>query len=182
LVLCKKEFARKIDSAIFPGLQGGPLMHVVAAKAVALGSAMSEGFKTYQRQVIKNAQSMSRSMARQGFRIVSGGTENHLFLVDLTPRGVTGHEAQEALESSGIMVNKNLIPFDVKNPNVTSGIRIGTPSVTTRGMKEDEMDTICGFIDTVLGDIGNLQLRIDIKEKVRTLCKRFPFYASIYEI
>ena len=182
LVLCKKEFARKIDSAIFPGLQGGPLMHVVAAKAVALKSAMSDEFKVYQRQVVENAKCMADCMARLGYRIVSGGTENHLFLVDLTAKNVTGHEAQVALEESGIMVNKNLIPFDEKNPNVTSGIRLGTPSVTTRGMKIEQMETICSLIDGVLKDINNAKLRLDTKEKVKNLCKEFPFYSSIYDI
>ncbi len=182
LVLCKKEFARKIDSAIFPGLQGGPLMHVVAAKAVALKSAMTEEFKEYQKQIIRNAQTMAKCMVDRGYRIVSGGTENHLFLVDLNARNVTGHEAQVALEESGIMVNKNLIPFDTKNPNVTSGIRIGTPSVTTRGMKEPQMVTICEFIDEILSDIGNIPLRARMKVKVKALCKEFPFYSNIYDI
>jgi glycine hydroxymethyltransferase len=182
LILCKKEFAKKIDSAIFPGIQGGPLMHVVAAKAVALKAAMSDEFKEYQRQIIKNAQYMAKCMAGLGFRIVSGGTDNHLFLVDLNAKNVTGKEAQEALEESGIMVNKNLIPFDTKNPNTTSGIRIGTPAVTTRGMKEKEMEIICGLIDSVLRDINNIQFRVDTREKVRALCKQFPFYSRIYDI
>jgi len=182
LILCKKEFARKIDSAIFPGIQGGPLMHVVAAKAVALKAAMTDEFKEYQRQIIINAQYMAKCLAGLGFRIVSGGTDNHLFLVDLNAKNVTGKEAQEALEESGIMVNKNLIPFDTKNPNTTSGIRIGTPAVTTRGMKEKEMEIICELIDSVLRDINNIQLRVDTRERVRTLCKQFPFYSRIYDI
>ncbi len=182
LILCTNEFAKKIDSAIFPGIQGGPLMHVVAAKAVALKTAMTEEFRQYQRQIIKNAQYMSKCMTDLGFRIVSGGTDNHLFLVDLTSRNVTGKEAQEALEDSGIMINKNLIPFDLKNPNIASGIRIGTPAVTTRGMKETEMENICGFIDTVLKDINNMALRSATREKVRELCKQFPFYSRIYDI
>jgi glycine hydroxymethyltransferase len=182
LILCKSEFAKKIDSAIFPGIQGGPLMHVVAAKAVALRTAMTDEFKEYQRQIIKNAQYMAKRINDLGFRIVSGGTDNHLFLVDLTARNVTGKEAQEALEESGIMVNKNLIPFDTENPNTTSGIRIGTPAVTTRGMKEKEMEIICGLIDTVLRDIDNIQLRVDTREKVKALCKEFPFYSRIYDI
>lgn len=182
LILCKSEFAKKIDSAIFPGIQGGPLMHVVAAKAVALKAAMTDEFKEYQKQIIKNAQYMAKTMGELGFRIVSGGTDNHLFLVDLTAKNVSGKEAQEALEESGIMVNKNLIPFDTKNPNTTSGIRIGTPAVTTRGMKEKEMGIICELIDTVLRDITNVKLRADIREKVRTLCKQFPFYSNIYDI
>jgi glycine hydroxymethyltransferase len=182
IILCKSEFAKKIDSAIFPGIQGGPLMHVVAAKAVALKAAMTDEFKEYQRQIIKNAQCMAKCLGSLGFRIVSGGTDTHLFLVDLTAKNVTGKEAQEALEESGIMVNKNLIPFDTKNPNITGGIRIGTPAVTTRGMKEKEMEIICELIDTVLKDINNKQLWIDTKEKVKVLCKQFPFYSRIYDI
>lgn len=182
LILCTNEFAKKIDSAIFPGIQGGPLMHVIAAKAVALKAAMTEEFKEYQRQIIKNAQYMSKCMTDLGFRIVSGGTDNHLFLVDLAARDVTGKDAQEALEDSGIMINKNLIPFDLKNPNITSGIRIGTPAVTTRGMKEKEMEIICNFIDAVLKDINNAALRTETREKVRELCKQFPFYSRIYNI
>jgi glycine hydroxymethyltransferase len=182
LILCKNEFAKKIDSAIFPGIQGGPLMHVIAAKAVALRAAMTDEFREYQKQIIKNAQYMARCMNELGFRIVSGGTDNHLFLVDLTAKNVTGKEAQEALEESGIMVNKNLIPFDKKSPNTASGIRIGTPAVTTRGMKEKEMGIICELIDTVLRDINNMKLRADTREKVRALCKQFPFYSRIYDI
>ncbi len=182
LILCKAEFAKKIDSAIFPGIQGGPLMHVIAAKAVALKVAMTDAFKEYQRQIIKNAQHMAKCMNDLGYRIVSGGTDNHLFLVDLTAKNITGKDAQEALEESGIMANKNLIPFDVKNPNTTSGIRIGTPAVTTRGMKEKEMEIICGFIDTILKDINNVKLRVDTREKVRALCKQFPFYSKIFDI
>lgn len=182
LILCKNEFAKKIDSAIFPGIQGGPLMHVIAAKAVALKAAMTDEFREYQKQIIRNAQYMAGCMSRLGFRIVSGGTDNHLFLVDLTAKNVTGKEAQEALEESGIMVNKNLIPFDKKNPNTASGIRIGTPAVTTRGMKEKEMEIICELIDNVLRDINNVKLRADTQEKVRTLCKQFPFYSRIYDI
>lgn len=182
LILCKNEFAKKIDSAIFPGIQGGPLMHVVAAKAVALKAAMTDEFKEYQRQIIKNAQHMAKCLGGLGFRIVSGGTDTHLFLVDLTVRNVTGKEAQEALEESGIMINKNLIPFDTKSPNITAGIRIGTPAVTTRGMKEKEMEIICHLIDTVLKDINNIQLRLETKEKVKGLCKQFPFYSRIYDI
>ncbi len=150
MILCKKEFAKAIDSAVFPGIQGGPLMHVIAAKAVALGQAMTEDFKQYQQQIIKNAQRLCGALQKKGYRIVSGGTDNHLFMVDLTNKGLSGKEAQESLEASGIMINKNLIPFDTKSPNVTSGIRVGTPAVTTRGMKEAEMDLIADLIDAVL--------------------------------
>lgn len=179
MILCKKEFAKAVDSAVFPGIQGGPLMHVIAAKAVALGQAMTEDFKEYQRQIIKNAQHLCSSLEKKGYRIVSGGTDNHLFMVDLTSKGLTGKEAQESLEASGIMINKNLIPFDAKSPNVTSGIRVGTPAVTTRGMKEAEMDMIADYIDSVLQKPGDLALQATTREKVKALCKRFPFYSRM---
>jgi glycine hydroxymethyltransferase len=182
MILCKKEFAKAIDSAVFPGIQGGPLMHVIAAKAVALGQAMTEDFKEYQRQIIKNAQHLCSSLEKKGYRIVSGGTDTHLFMVDLTSKGLTGKEAQESLEASGIMINKNLIPFDTKSPNVTSGIRVGTPAVTTRGMKEAEMDLIADFIDTVLQKPVDVALQANMRDKVKTLCKRFPFYSRIYDL
>jgi len=182
MVLCDGEFAKKIDSAVFPGIQGGPLMHVIAAKAIALQQAMTDDFREYQRQIIANAGHMARCMADLGFRIVSGGTDNHLFLVDLTPKNVTGKEAQESLEASGIMVNKNLIPFDTKGPNVTSGIRIGTPAVTTRGMKEDDMATICEMIDGVLKRLDDVSHMDSTRARVREFCKKFPFYSRIYDI
>lgn len=182
LVMCNADLAKKIDSAVFPGIQGGPLMHVIAAKAVALGEAMTEEFKEYQRQIIANAKHMAKCMAELGFRIVSGGTDNHLFLVDLTPKNVTGNAAQIALEASGIMVNKNLIPFDTKTPGVTSGIRLGTPAVTTRGMKEREMGIICEMIDAVLKRPGDTSFMDSTRAGVREMCKRFPFYSRIYDI
>ncbi len=182
LVMCNADLAKKIDSAVFPGIQGGPLMHVVAAKAVALKQAMTDEFKEYQRQIIANAKHMSKCMSDLGFRIVSGGTDNHLFLVDLTPKNVTGNDAQVALEASGIMVNKNLIPFDTRSPNVASGIRIGTPAVTTRGMKEKEMEIICEMIDQVLKHSGDASFMENTRAKVRELCKGFPFYKRIYDI
>ncbi|OPY02235.1 MAG: Serine hydroxymethyltransferase [Syntrophorhabdus sp. PtaB.Bin184] len=182
LVMCTADLAKKIDSAVFPGIQGGPLMHVIAAKAVALGEAMTEEFKEYQRQIVANAKHMAKCMAELGFRIVSGGTDNHLFLVDLTPKNVTGNEAQIALEASGIMVNKNLIPFDTKTPGVTSGIRLGTPAVTTRGMKEKEMEIICEMIDAVLRRPGDASFMDSTRARVREMCKKFPFYSRIYEI
>ena len=183
LILCKKQFAKKIDSAVFPGIQGGPLMHVIAAKAVALKNAMTEEFKEYQAQIIRNAKYLSNCMEKRGYRMVSGGTDNHLFLVDLlSSKGITGMVAQEALERSGIMVNKNLIPFDTKSPNVASGIRIGTPAITTRGMKENEMELICDLIDRALKEIDNELLHLEIKEEVKALCKKFPFYSRIYQV
>jgi glycine hydroxymethyltransferase len=182
MVLCKSEFAKAIDSAVFPGIQGGPLMHVIAAKAVALGQALTEDFKEYQRQIIKNARRLCSALEKKGYRIVSGGTDNHLFMVDLTSKGITGKEAQESLEASGIMINKNLIPFDTKSPNVTSGIRVGTPAVTTRGMKEAEMDVIADLMDAVLQDPANEALMATTREKVKEMCKRFPFYSRIYDL
>lgn len=182
LILCKKEFARSIDSAIFPGIQGGPLMHIIAAKAVALKNAMTEEFREYQRQIIVNTKHLCDCMIKKGYRIVSGGTDNHLFLVDLTNKGITGKVAQEALERSGIMINKNLIPFDTKSPMVTSGIRVGTPAITTRGMKEKEMEIICKFIDRVLKEPENEKIQVEVKEEVRRLCSKFPFYSSLYKI
>jgi len=178
LILCKKEFAKAIDQAIFPGIQGGPLMHVIAAKATALKKAMSSHFRDYQLQIIKNAQYLAHCMERRGYRIVSGGTDNHLFLVDLTSKNLTGKDAQEALEKSGIMVNKNLIPFDTKSPAITSGIRIGTPAVTTRGMKEPEMERIGEYIDRVLNNIHNESIYSEVKLAVRQLCEQFPCYSS----
>jgi glycine hydroxymethyltransferase len=182
LVFCKKEFGKAIDSAIFPGLQGGPLMHVVAAKAVAFKQAMTEGFREYQRQVIVNAKRLAHNMEQRGYRIVSGGTDNHLFLVDLSGKGITGKEAQEALEPSGIMVNKNLIPFDSKGANTTSGIRVGTPAVTTRGMRESEMDLIAELIDRTLANLNNEAVYGEIKAQVKALCERFPFYSRMHLI
>jgi len=182
LVMCNADLAKKIDSAVFPGIQGGPLMHVLAAKAVALGEAMTEEFREYQRQIIANAKHMAKCMADLGFRIVSGGPANHLFLVDLTPKNVTGNEAQIALEASGIMVNKNLIPFDTKTPGVTSGIRLGTPAITTRGMKEREMEIICEMIDAVLKRPGDRSFMDSTRARVREMCKSFPFYSRIYDI
>lgn len=182
LVMCNADFAKKIDSAVFPGIQGGPLMHVIAAKAVALQQAMTDEFKEYQRQIVANAKHMAKCMADLGFRIVSGGTDNHLFLVDLTPKNVTGSEAQIALEASGIMVNKNLIPFDTRSPNIASGIRIGTPAVTTRGMKEKEMEIICEMIDAVLKKRNDASFMDHTRAQVRELCKGFPFYSRIYDI
>jgi glycine hydroxymethyltransferase len=181
-ILCKKEFAKAIDSAVFPGIQGGPLMHVIAAKAVALGQAMTDDFKQYQRQIIRNAQRLCNALQKKGYRIVSGGTDNHLFMVDLTNKSLSGKEAQESLEASGIMINKNLIPFDTKSPNVTSGIRVGTPAVTTRGMKEAEMDLIADLIDDVLQNPTDEVLQATTREKVKELCKGFPFYSSIYDL
>jgi glycine hydroxymethyltransferase len=174
--MCKEAFAKTLNSRVFPGMQGGPLMHVIAAKAVAFQEALLPEFKEYQKQIIKNAQAMSDELKNQGFRIVSGGTDNHLMLVDLTAKGVTGKDAQEALDRAAITVNKNGIPFDTQGPQVTSGIRIGTPAVTTRGMKEGEMRLIASYIADVIKNINNEQNIQAIAEKVKTLCAQFPLY------
>lgn len=182
IILCKKEFAKAIDQAVFPGLQGGPLMHVVAAKAVILKQAMTAEFKAYQEQIIRNASHLAACLGRKGYRIVSGGTDNHLFLVDLSIKGITGKEAEETLEKSGIMLNKNLIPFDSRGPNTGSGIRIGTPAVTTRGMKEPEMETIAEIIDGVLCDPRNPETQRATREQVKVLCTRFPVYSKRFSL
>lgn len=178
-VLCKKEFAKKLDSRIFPGIQGGPLMHVIAAKAIAFKQAMSPKFRTYQRQVIKNARELSRALAKRGFRIVSGGTDTHLLLADLTEKRITGADASQALERVNITVNKNLIPFDKKSPAITSGIRLGTAAVTTRGMKEAQMRQIAQFIyETIEADNDPKKVK-EIKAKVLNLTQRFPLYPEL---
>jgi len=175
-ILCKKEFAKEIDKAIFPGIQGGPLMHVIAAKAVAFKEAMSPDFKEYQRQILLNAKALAEELMRLGYRLVSGGTDNHLMLVDLRDKGITGKEAEKALEEAGITVNKNSIPFDPQPPTVTSGIRIGTPALTTRGMKEDEMRYIARLIHEVLSNIKDDKVKEKVKIEVEEICKQFPIY------
>ncbi len=176
LILCKKEFAQQIDKTIFPGIQGGPLMNVIAAKAVCFKEAMTDEFKSYQKQVIKNARFLAGELIRYNFKIISGGTDNHLLLVDLSNKNITGKDAEEVLEKSGITINKNGIPFDVKPPTITSGIRIGTPSITTRGMKEDEIKIIGNFINRILNEPDNQKLILEIKEEVKKLCGKFPIY------
>ena len=178
LILCKKEFAGTLDAKIFPGMQGGPLMHIIAAKAVALKEALTEDFRQYQRQILKNAKALADELLKDGFRLVSGGTDNHLILVDLTDLDITGKEAQETLDRTGITINKNRIPFDTKGAQVTSGIRIGTPALTTRGMKEPEMKWIAGFISTVLRNIRHERRLAEVREEVRSLCEHFPLYAE----
>jgi len=176
LILCKGDFAQALDAKIFPGMQGGPLMHIIAAKAVALKEAQTEAFREYQRQIVKNAKTLAEVLLANGFRLVSGGTDNHLMLVDLTDLGITGQEAQEILDRTGITINKNRIPFDPKGAQVTSGIRIGTPALTTRGMKEPEMKRIGGILSTVLRNIGNEKMLAEAREEVRALCDQFPLY------
>ena len=174
LILCKEAHAKAVNSQIFPGIQGGPLEHIIAAKAVCFKEAMLPEFKSYQQQVVKNAATLAAALAAKGFRIVSGGTDNHLMLVDLRPKKLTGKIAQEALDKAGITVNKNMIPFDPEKPMVTSGVRIGTPAVTTRGMKEAEMQLIADYIDEVLRAPENAQVAEQVKTKVRALTARFP--------
>lgn len=179
-VICKKKFAKEIDSRIFPGIQGGPLMHVIAAKAVAFKEAMKPEFKSYQRQIVKNARQLCRSLSERGFRVVSGGTDTHLLLLDLNEKGITGKDASIALEKAGITVNKNLIPFDKKSPAVTSGIRLGTAAVTTRGMKEPQMRKIAGLISEAVDNSFSEEKLLEIKDEVLTLTKRFPLYPELY--
>lgn len=176
MIMCKAEYAKSVDKLIFPGIQGGPLVHVIAAKAVALKEAMTGEFKMYQQRVIDNARTLAEELISHGFRIISGGTDNHLMLVDLTVKGITGKEAEEALDKAGITANKNAIPYDERPPAVTSGIRLGTPCVTTRGMGPDEMRMIADLISSVINDSRD-QAAIDAHaEKVRVLCDRFPIY------
>ncbi|MEI6631602.1 MAG: serine hydroxymethyltransferase [bacterium] len=178
-VICKKEFAKKIDSRVFPGIQGGPLMHVIAAKAVAFKEALSPKFRVYQRQIVKNSKELSSSLAKLGFRIVSGGTDTHLMLVDLTEKGITGSDASRALEEAGITVNKNLIPFDKKGPVTTSGIRLGTAAVTTRGMKEFQMRKVSQFINEAIEVSDDSKKLKEIRLKVLELARRFPLYPEL---
>ncbi|HRY46403.1 MAG TPA: serine hydroxymethyltransferase, partial [Thermoanaerobaculia bacterium] len=176
LVLCTPEWAKEIDKAVFPGLQGGPLEHVIAAKAVSFLEALSPEFREYQGRVLTNAKAFAEAVAGQGFRIVSGGTDNHLFLVDLGPKQLTGKVAEKALDHAGITVNKNAIPFDPNPPLVTSGLRLGAPAVTTRGMGVAEMKTIAGWIGEVLAAPEDEAVRVAVKAKVMELTAAFPIY------
>ena len=172
-ILCKEEYAKTIDKAIFPGIQGGPLMHVIAAKAVAFGEALQDDFKEYQKQIVKNASALAEGLIENGFRLVSGGTDNHLVLIDVRTKGLTGKKAEGLLNDIGIATNKNTIPYDPESPFVTSGIRIGTPAMTTRGMKEEEMKEIAYLINLALDEKYDRDM---IREKVYHLCERFPLY------
>ncbi|MEN2998351.1 MAG: serine hydroxymethyltransferase [Brevinematia bacterium] len=176
LILSKEKYSKEIDKSVFPGIQGGPLMHVIAAKAVAFKEAMTEEFRHYQAQVLANSRKLSQCLAEKGYRIVSGGTDSHMFSVDLRNKEITGAEAEDVLDKVGITVNKNAIPFDPNPPMNPSGIRIGTPTVTTRGMKEKEMEEIANYIDEALREKDNPQKLTSIKEKVISLCKKFPLY------
>jgi len=179
MILCRDQFARKINSVVFPGIQGGPLMHVIAAKAVAFQEALSKEFKQYQGQIIKNARTFAKEMGDLGYRIVAGGTDNHLFMVDLRSKNITGKEAAAVLDKVSITVNKNLIPFDPQPPVVTSGIRIGTPAVTTRGMKEKEMRKIAGLIDQAIVHKDNEGKLAKVKAGVHELTGEFPIYKDL---
>ena len=179
MIFSQKEFASAMDRAIFPGIQGGPLLHVIAAKAVALREAMTREFVDYQKQVVKNAKVLGESLRSRGYRLVSGGTDNHLLLVDLREAGITGKEAEKILDEVGITVNKNTIPFDEEKPAVTSGIRIGTPACTTRGMKEREMEIIAECMDKALRGRDDSRILNQVKSQVRELCQKFPLYPEI---
>jgi glycine hydroxymethyltransferase len=177
MILCKAKYAKDVDRVVMPGMQGGPLMHVIAAKAVALKEALEPEFKTYQAQVVKNARALAEELKRLGYHLVSGGTDTHLLLVNLTTKGMTGKQAEDTLGLAGITVNKNTVPFETQKPMVTSGIRLGTPALTTRGMKEDEMVAIAGLIDKVLTHPGEEAVASAVKGEVGSLCKQFPLYA-----
>jgi len=176
MILCRARDAALIDRVVMPGVQGGPLMHVIAAKAVAFKEALTPEWRAYQAQIVRNARALADALLARGYRLVSGGTDTHLILVDLTPRGLTGKEAQEALDRAWITVNKNTIPFDTRSPMVTSGIRLGTPAVTTRGMKEPEMVQIAELIDRVLSNPGSATVEAAVRAEVQELTNRFPLY------
>ncbi len=178
MILCKEKHAREIDKAIFPGIQGGPLMHVIAAKAVAFKEALEPSFKEYQRRIVANASALAEALIQEGFKLVSGGTDNHLMLVKVIGRGITGKQAEEALDRIGVTVNKNTIPFDEQGPNVTSGIRLGTPAVTTRGMGEGEMRSIAGILEEVLVPEPSEKVLAAARRRVAGICERFPDFAG----
>lgn len=176
LILCKEKYAQQLDKTVMPGMQGGPLMHIIAAKAVCFREAGTPAFREYQQQIVRNAATMAKTFAELGYRLVSGGTDNHLMLVDLRPKGVTGKVAEGVLDEVGITVNKNMIPNDPEKPMVTSGVRIGTPAVTTRGMREAEMITIAKLIDTAIVNRESEEKKAKVREEVRALTARFPLY------
>lgn len=176
MILCKEQFAKQIDKAVFPGTQGGPLMHIIAAKAVALGEALTDEFKAYQKQVVKNASTLADALMKNGIDIVSGGTDNHLMLLDLRSKGITGKELEHRLDEVRITANKNTIPNDPQSPFVTSGLRIGTPAVTTRGFKEPEMELIAGWISDIINDFDENKDRV--LSEVQSLCEKFPLYSE----
>lgn len=174
MILCRSAYAQKVDKTVFPFVQGGPLMHVISAKAVALKEALADEFKEYQKQIVKNAQRLAEGLKSRGFRLVSGGTDNHLVVVDVGSAGITGKSAETALGEAGITVNKNAIPYDSKPPAVASGVRLGTPAVTTRGMKEKEMEKIADWISLVLRNLDNESVKAKVHQEVKKLCEQFP--------
>jgi len=179
MIFCEERFAKSIDKTVFPGIQGGPLMHEITAKAVCLKEALTDEFKDYQRQIVKNSKALARVFNNNGYRLVSGGTDNHLFLVDLTDKEITGREAEVYLENVGIIINRSTIPFETKSPFVTSGIRVGTPAITTRGMKENEMGKIGELMIKTLENIGNEKVHTEVKKEVKKLCEGFPLYPEL---
>ena len=181
LILSQEEHAERLNKAVFPGIQGGPLMHIIAAKAVAFGEALRTEFSDYQRQVVTNARVLAEELMGLGFNLVTGGTDNHLILIDLTRKGITGKEAEGALGQAGIVANKNSVPFDKRGPRITSGLRLGTPAITTRGMKQDEMKIIAGFIRKVLENPGSDSILTEVREAVLDLCSGFPIYQHMEE-
>lgn len=174
IILCKEQYAKAIDKSVFPGIQGGPLMHVIAAKAVCFKEALTDEFKEYQRQIIKNAKAMADELDKLGFNMVSGGTDNHLILIDLRNKGITGKELEVRLDEIGITANKNAVPFDTEKPSITSGIRIGTPAVTTRGLKEEDCREIANLISLITDDFESNKTKV--KEKVKEICEKYPLY------
>jgi glycine hydroxymethyltransferase len=176
LILCKEKYAKDLDRAVFPGVQGGPLVHIIAAKAVSFQEALTPEFKEYQKQIVRNAKTLAQAVAETGFRIVSGGTDNHLFMTDVYSKGITGKDGQNMLEAANITVNKNTLPFDTQKPMVASGLRIGTPAVTTRGLREPEMKTMAQLIARVLDSKGDAGVTAQVKKDVKQLCDRFPIY------
>ena len=180
MVMCKEQYAKKLDSAVFPGTQGGPLMHIIAAKAVAFAEALKPEFKVYQQNIVSNSKHLAEKMMEKGFRLVSGGTDNHLILVDLTSKGVTGKQAQIALDQAGITVNRNTIPFETLSPMVTSGVRIGTAAATTRGFGHEEMDKIAGWIDRVVTHIDDEAEIGKVRAEITELCAAKPLYPGLY--
>ena len=178
MILCREEFAKAVNSQIFPGIQGGPLMHVIAAKAVAFKEALQPEFKVYQQQIVKNAAALAEGLTKRGFRLTSGGTDNHLMLINFSGTEITGKAAEEALDKAGITVNKNTVPFETRSPFVTSGIRVGTPACTSHGLKEADMDQVAGYIADAVASIGDDQKLAAIKVQVNSLMKKFPLYVD----
>jgi len=175
-IMCAEKYSKQVNKAVFPGSQGGPLMHVIAAKAVAFKEALSPEFKKYQQQIIKNAKALSEALIAEGFRLVSGGTDNHLMLLDLKDKNITGKLAEKLLDEVGITVNKNTIPFETESPFITSGIRVGTPALTTRGMKEDQMKVIASLYAKILNNPDDSKIKENVRSQVRELCSSFPLY------